>query len=138
MHDGQATSRSLDGDDSSEMPLVLAVESDEDNLLLLMSALDGFACRVLAAIDGKRALNLAKTYTPRLILTEIILPSLNGFELLDNLRLVPEMAAIPVIAVTVMASEDEKSRIFNAGFTDYLSKPYIIEDLHGLVRRYLT
>lgn len=138
MHDGQATSLSSDEDDSSDLPLILAVESDEDNPLLLMSALDSLACHVLAAIDGQRALNLAKTYTPRLILTEIILPSLNGFELLDNVRLVPEMAAILVIAVTVMASEDEKLRILNAGFADYLSKLYIIEDLHGLVRRHLT
>lgn len=138
MHDVPSPYNSVsDDDDSSAVPVVLAAESDEDNLLLLMGALEELPCNILAAVDGKRALSLAVTYRPALILTEIILPSLNGFELLERLQNSPITKSTPVIAVTVMASDGDRSRILTAGFSNYLSKPYGIEDLRLLVRRYL-
>lgn len=137
MHDVSSPYNSVSDDDGVAVPIVLAAESDEDNLLLLMGALEELPCRVLAAVDGKRALSLAVTYRPALVLTEIILPSLDGFELLERLQNSPITQTTPVVAVTVMASEGDRSRILTAGFSSYLSKPYGIEDLRLLVRRYL-
>lgn len=126
-----------DDDESSSLPLVLAVESNDDNLLLLMTALEGLPCQVLAAIDGKRALAIARTYRPCLIVTEIILPSLDGFGLLEKLQASPDLKTIPIIALTVMASEGDRASILEAGFSHHLSKPYVIEELRSLVCQYL-
>lgn len=120
-----------------ELPLVLVVENNDDNLLLMLSLLEDIPCQAIAAVDGKRALRLAITYCPNLIMTEIILPELDGFELLLRLRETPKTRLIPVVAVTVMASEANREQIFQAGFCDYLSKPYSLEDFQTIVLTHL-
>lgn len=123
---------------TERLPVILAVEDNEDNLLLIVHALEVFPCQVLTAIDGTSALTIAQTHQPDLILADIMLPTLDGFELIDQLQKIPETQAIPIIAITAMARLEDRDRILAAGFVDYLSKPYMLDDLQAIVRRYLS
>jgi CheY-like chemotaxis protein len=67
-----------------------------------------------------------------------MLPDLDGIEFVSRLRQNPRTKMIPVIAVTAMARTEDRDRILSAGCNDYISKPYIVDDLEALLRRYLS
>jgi CheY-like chemotaxis protein len=118
-------------------PLILAVDDDEDNLLLLAYALEPLGCSLLTAVDGRSALSLARSYQPDLILLDVLMPYMNGVEVVSQLREDPKIKTIPVIAVTALAIAEDRKRLLQVGFNDYISKPYMLEDIEATVRRYL-
>jgi CheY-like chemotaxis protein len=118
-------------------PLILAVDDDEDNLLLLAYALEPLGCSLLTAVDGRSALSLARSYQPDLILLDVLMPYMNGVEVVSQLREDPKIKMIPVIAVTALAIAEDRERLLQVGFNDYISKPYMLEDIEATVRRYL-
>jgi CheY-like chemotaxis protein len=118
-------------------PLILAVDDDEDNLLLLAYALEPLGCSLLTAVDGRSALSLARSYQPDLILLDVLMPYMNGVEVVSQLREDPKIKTIPVIAVTALAIAEDRERLLQVGFNDYISKPYMLEDIEASVRRYL-
>lgn len=121
----------------STKPLILAVDDDEDNLLLLAYALEPLGCSLITAVDGLSALRIAQTYQPDLILLDILLPRMDGTEVAFQLKRDPKTQKIPVIAVTALASVKDQENILQAGCDDYISKPYMIDDMETIVRRYL-
>ena len=114
-------------------PLILAVEDNDDNLLLINYALESLGCRLICQTDSSSTLVVAKEYQPDLILMDILLPGLSGIEIVHYLKKEPLTKQIPVVAVTALASPEERERIFMSGFDDYISKPYMIEDLEALI-----
>jgi CheY-like chemotaxis protein len=118
-------------------PLILAVDDDEDNLLLLAYALEPLGCSLLTAVDGRSALSLARSYQPDLMLLDVLMPYMNGVEVVSQLREDPKIKTIPVIAVTALAIAEDRERLLQVGFNDYISKPYMLEDIEATVRRYL-
>jgi CheY-like chemotaxis protein len=122
---------------SSQLPLILVVEDHVDSLLLLSYALELLGCKFICQNDSKTTLLVAKEYQPDLILLDILLPGLNGIEIVQHLKNEPLTRHIPVVAVTALAGKEQKQRILNAGFNDYLSKPYMLEDLEAVVCRFL-
>ena len=118
-------------------PLILAVDDDEDNLLLLAYCLEPLGCSLLTAVDGMMALSLARSYQPDLILLDVLMPFMNGIEVVSQLRKDTKTKAIPVIAVTALAIAEDRERLLRVGFNDYISKPYMLEDIEAVVRRYL-
>lgn len=118
-------------------PIILAVDDNEDNLLLLTEVLEPLNCLVMTATHGQAALLLAQAYQPNLILLDIMLPDLNGIEVVYRLKQNQKTAEIPVIAVTALAKLEDRDRLILAGCNDYISKPYILEDLETLIRHYL-
>ncbi len=116
---------------------ILAVDDNEDNLLLLSEVLNVFDCSLLTATSGQVALIIAQAYNPDLILLDVMLPDLNGVEVVLHLKHNPITENIPVIAVTALAREEDRDRLLTAGCSDYISKPYMIEDLETIVRRAL-
>lgn len=118
-------------------PTILVVDDDEDNLLLLSYALEPLNCAVLTATDGVSALSLCRTYRPNLILLDVLMPCMNGTEVVSQLRKDPLIKTTPVIAVTALAVAKDRERLLLAGFNDYISKPYMLEDLEALVCRFL-
>ena len=116
---------------------ILAVDDNEDNLLLLSEVLNVFDCSLLTATSGQVALIIAQAYNPDLILLDVMLPDLNGNEVVLHLKHNPITENIPVIAVTALAREEDRDRLLAAGCSDYISKPYMIEDLEAIVRRTL-
>jgi CheY-like chemotaxis protein len=117
-------------------PLILVVDSNEDNLLLIAHIIKPFACRLLTAHNGQEALFLAKMYIPELILLEIALPDLDGTELIANLKQNNLTKHIPIVAVTQLARKEERERIINSGCEGYLSKPYLLEDIEAIIGNY--
>lgn len=120
-----------------EPPLILAVEDNEDNLLLLSYALESLGCKLICQKDSLTTVLVAKEYQPDLILLDILLPGLSGIDVVRSLKQEPLTSHIAAIAVTALASTEDREHILSAGFNDYISKPYMIEDLEALVRRYL-
>lgn len=118
-------------------PLILAVEDNEDNLLLLSYALESLGCKLICQKDSLTTVLVAKEYQPDLILLDILLPGMSGIDVVRSLKQEPLTSHIAAIAVTALASAEDREQILNAGFNDYISKPYMIEDLEALVRRYL-
>lgn len=122
---------------ADQQPLVLVVDDNEDNLLLLVFVIEQLDCRIVTALDGKTALDLAQDYHPSLILLDMMLPDMDGMEVLSHLKQNPITKTIPVIAVTAMAREQDRDRILLAGCNEYVSKPYAVDELEMLLRSYL-
>lgn len=119
-------------------PVVLAVDDNLDNLTLMEYQVSmTVSCAVMTAATGRAALHLAQHRLPDLILLDILLPDLNGIEVVRKLRQTPATAKIPIIALTALARDEERDRILSAGCDDYLSKPYDLNDLEALMSRYL-
>lgn len=117
--------------------IILAVDDDEDNLLLLTEVLDSLNCFVITATHGQSALLLAHGYQPNLILLDVMLPDLNGMDVVRRLKENQRTAPIPVIAVTALATSEDRDRLILAGCDGYISKPYILEDLEALIQCHL-
>ncbi|NET56631.1 MAG: response regulator [Symploca sp. SIO2E6] len=118
-------------------PLVLVVDDDEDNLLLMTHVLDHLGFSWITAVDGMSALKIAHTAQPALILLDILMPQMNGAEVLARLKEDSKIKKIPVIAVTALANTSEREDIMLAGFDDYVSKPYMLEDVEAALERHL-
>jgi len=118
-------------------PLILAVDDDEDNLLLLTEVLKPLECSFITATQGQAAINLAQDHQPSLILLDVMLPDLSGIEVVHQLKHNPQTMRIPVIAVTALAREEDREHLLLAGCDDYVSKPYMIDELEAIIRRYL-
>lgn len=118
-------------------PLVLVVEDDDDNLLVIRYALESFGCRFIGQSDSQAVISLAKECKPNLILMDILLPHIDGIELLHRLKQDALTCDIPVIAVTALARAEDRQNILLSGFADYISKPYMLDDLEALIRRHL-
>ena len=127
----------IDKNQNSQPPLVLVVEDNEDNLLLISYILESLGCRLITQTDGESAVLLAKEHHPDLILLDIVLPKVNGINILRSLREEPLTRDIPAIAVTALATKENRENIIRAGFNNYLIKPYLIEELEKMVSIYV-
>lgn len=115
----------------------MTVDDDEDNLLLLAEVLKTFDCSVISGSNGETAVLLAQNYQPDLILLDVMLPDFSGIEVVHHLRQNPQTKKIPVIAVTALARVEDRDRLLLAGCNDYISKPYMLDDMEAVIRHYL-
>lgn len=106
-----------------ESVTILIVEDNELNLELATDVLESSGYRVLAARTAIEALELAKRAHPSLILMDIGLPGMGGLEAKARLSADPEIASIPVVALTSHAMAGDREQALAAGFTDYITKP---------------
>jgi DNA-binding response OmpR family regulator len=116
-------------------PLVLVVEDDDDMLLGLRHNLEFEGYETAAATTGREALEVARKFSPDLALLDIMLPELDGFEVLRELRLASP--ALPVILLTSKHLEADKLRGFRLGADDYVTKPFSIQELLARVQAVL-
>jgi two-component system, cell cycle response regulator DivK len=116
-------------------PLVLIVEDNARNMTLVRDVLGYAGYRTLEANDGERGVALARSHQPDLILMDIQLPGMDGVEALARLREDASTAAIPVVALTAFAMEEDRERFLAAGFRGYLEKPLSVRELPGQVAR---
>lgn len=122
---------------SSVRPLVLAVDDNEDNLVLLAFTLELFGYRYITASDGQTALAAAQNEQPDLILLDIMLPDLDGIEIIHRLKQNPQTQAIPIVAVTALARQEDRERLLRAGCDGYISKPYIVDEIQSVLQQFL-
>lgn len=120
------------------VPSVLAVDDNDDNLLLIGYILEGLKFKCYGVNDSKKVLDLAVDRTPDLILLDIVMPDMSGFDILSQLKANIFTKNIPVIAVTGLANIYNQAMIKSAGFEDYICKPFLIEELEEKLVKYLT
>jgi CheY-like chemotaxis protein len=114
---------------------VLVVEDSPDTLMLLNVLFEKRGCRVLTAESPSEALEIAERETPDIIISDIGMPEMSGYELLKSLRRLPGMAHIPALAITGYATEEDRERAIKAGFTAHIAKPVDPDELFELVQK---
>lgn len=119
---------------SDSLPLVLLAEDNHDIALATCSFLNATGFQVLHATDGAMAIELAVEHSPALILMDIQMPGVDGLETIERLREISEHKETPIIAVTGLARKFDSKRCLDAGATEYLCKPYRMEDLVNTMR----
>lgn len=123
--------------DYPQKPLILVIEDDPDNLLLLYHFLTLNQFDVLLASDALTGLTLATAHSPDLVLLDIQMPKMSGYDLIRRMGKNLELKHIPIIAVTGMAQDKDKQRILQWGCADYICKPYLLEYLLEVIQRQL-
>lgn len=119
-------------------PLILVVDDDDDSLTLMAYILEQLSFQACFVADGLAALMAAQQYRPQLILSDIHLPQIDGYSLIQQLRADGTTHDIPVVAVTALASSEDRDKILTAGFDGYLSKPFLIQSLEQLINRFIS
>jgi two-component system, cell cycle response regulator DivK len=116
---------------------ILVVEDHEDNRQILRDLLGAAGFEIVEAHDGPSAYPTAAAERPDLILMDIQLPGLDGYEATRRIKADPALAKIPVIVVTsyALSGDEEKARL--AGCDDYVAKPYSPRELLAKIRHYL-
>jgi CheY-like chemotaxis protein len=102
---------------------LLLVEDNEDNRIIYSTVLRHIGYDVVEALDGLQAISLARSVLPDLILMDISIPEVDGWEATRILRNDPATRDIPIIALTAHALADDRERAQAVGFTSYLAKP---------------
>jgi len=120
---------------STTIGTVLVVEDYPAARKALCAIVSSFGPTAIGAGDGEEALALALARKPDLILCDIRMPRMDGLELLRRLRAIPELAAVPVIAMSGLGSDVEVSQITAAGFAGHLTKPVDTAAIDGWLRR---
>ncbi|HKE14596.1 MAG TPA: response regulator [Kofleriaceae bacterium] len=118
-------------------PLILVVEDNPITEKILRLSLESDGYDVLAARDGTTALSLTEGRCPDLILQDLILPDLCGFDLVSRMRARPGWEAIPILAFSGFVTALEEARVSTNGFDDFISKPIEPSRLLDIVRTYL-
>jgi two-component system cell cycle response regulator DivK len=116
---------------------ILIVEDNELNMKLFHDLLEAQGYALLQAREGPQALQLARAHRPDLIVMDIQLPSTSGLEVTRWLKEEPELAHIPVVAVTAFAMKGDESRILEGGCEAYIAKPISVGRFLETVRRLL-
>lgn len=114
---------------------VLVVDDDPDARLLLAQYVKDDGCRAILAGNGEQGLRLARAHQPDLILLDIMMPQMNGLEVLERLREDPATADIPVVVVSIVASEQRERAVGAAALID---KPARREEIEAVLLRYLA
>ena len=119
-------------------PLILLVDDNPNNLGVLYNYLDSEGFTVLVSQSGERGTELATREHPDLILLDIMLPGMSGYETCEKLKQLPETADIPVIFISALTDIEDKVRGFRAGGVDYITKPFQQEDVLARIQTHLT
>ncbi|MBI5381786.1 MAG: response regulator [Opitutae bacterium] len=119
-------------------PCVLLIEDNEANRYLATFLLRQMGCTVEHAANGRDGLVLAERLHPALIVLDIQMPEMDGYEVATRLRAEPTTAKIPILVVTSYAMSGDRERAMALGVDDYLEKPFAPDEFTTRVRRLLT
>ncbi|WP_204141837.1 two-component system response regulator [Halomicronema sp. CCY15110] len=119
------------------LPVVVAVDDDRDSLVLLSYVVDDFPCSLVCETDGQAGLESIISLKPDLVLLDIRLPGLSGLDIVQRLKSTPDMASMPVVAVTALAGQRYQQELLRAGFDHYICKPYELKDVQAVIQQYV-
>ncbi|MFB3144971.1 MAG: response regulator [Candidatus Methylomirabilales bacterium] len=119
------------------MAKILLVEDNEENRDMLARRLTRRGYEVVIALDGGQGVAMAQSEVPDLILMDMDLPVLNGWEATRQLKATPETQAIPIIALTAHAMVGDREKALEAGCEDYDTKPIEFQRLLGKIDAFL-
>jgi PAS domain S-box-containing protein len=114
--------------------LVLVIDDELDSRTLLTHMIEEFGCHVISANSGEQGLHMAREFRPHLITVDLMMPQLDGWQVIRALKADPVLRDIPVVVVSIVAGEN-RGRILGA--VDVLQKPVARDDLHACLRRSL-
>ena len=118
--------------------LILVVEDQEDNRKIVKDLLTNSGFEVVEAVNGIDGVSLAEKMLPDLILMDIQLPGIDGYEATRQIKAKANLSSIPIIVVTSYALSGDDKKAYNAGCDDYVSKPFSPRKLLEKVRTFLN
>ncbi|MFZ5637858.1 MAG: hybrid sensor histidine kinase/response regulator [Pseudomonadota bacterium] len=119
------------------LPVVMVIDDQSANVQVVGQLLTHADYDVVPVLDGREALALAQRSPPDLVLLDMRMPGLDGFAVLEGLQAMPETREVPVVFLTADHERDSLVRAFSAGAVDYITKPFIAEELLARVRTHL-
>ena len=122
---------------NSSRSLVLIVDDNPTNIDLLVNTLKG-EYRLGIAKNGPKALQYARQHKPDIVLLDIMMPEMDGYEVCARLKENPETASIPVIFITAMTETVSKTKGFELGAVDYITKPFQTAEVKARIRTHLS
>lgn len=116
---------------------IMYVEDNQDNRILIRRVLQAEGFNVLEASDANHALSMISSAIPDLILMDINMPDIDGYTLTSQIKSMPGMVDIPIIAVTANVMRGDREKTLEAGCDGYIQKPIDVDSLPSQIRRYL-
>lgn len=113
---------------------ILVVDDEPGIVDIARANLEGYGYTVLPAFDGHEALSLVRDEKPDLIVLDILMPEMDGWDVLEEIEADPELAGIPVIMLTARASDEDVLRGLESGAVEYMTKPFYPQDLVAAVK----
>jgi two-component system, cell cycle response regulator len=117
---------------------ILVIEDNPENLDLMTYLLTAFGHTAMRAMDGEQGLQLALREKPDLILCDLQMPRVDGFEVARRVRENPQLSQVPLVAVTAYAMRDDRDKVMTAGFDGYITKPIVPEEFVTRTERFLS
>jgi two-component system cell cycle response regulator DivK len=117
---------------------ILVIEDTEDNRQIIRDLLTSFDYELIEAVDGAAGVAMAQNERPDLILIDIQLPVMDGYEATRRIRAIPELGQVPIIAVTSYALSGDEAKTREAGRDGYIAKPFRPRQLLAKVREFLS
>ena len=118
--------------------IVLVVEDYDDTRLMLKQVLEAKSYRVLEAVNGQEAVEIAEREHPDLILMDLDLPIVDGIAATQRIRRQAELRDVPIVAITAYPISYTRVKAFAKGCTEYLAKPIDFDQLENILSRYLS
>jgi CheY-like chemotaxis protein len=116
---------------------VLVVDDDVRNIFAITSVLERHKMLVAFAENGKRGIELLMESRPDVVLMDVMMPEMDGYETMKEIRKLPEFSSLPIIALTAKAMKGDREKCIEAGASDYITKPVETEQLLSLLRVWL-
>ena len=116
---------------------ILVVEDTEDNRQIIRDLLSSVGYELIEASDGAEGVAMAQSQRPDLILMDIQLPQMDGYEATRRIRAIPDLARVPIIAVTSYALSGDEAKTREVGCDGYVAKPFSPRQLLAKIREFL-
>ena len=120
------------------MKKVLVVEDNQDNREMVVKVLKHNGYRVIEAVDGEEAVKRAKAENPDLILLDLYIPKMDGYEVTRRLKGDQDLQYIPIIALTAHAMKGDREKALAAGCDGYIAKPINVRELPTQIQHFLN
>jgi len=123
---------------SKEKTKILIIDDSNTNVVLLEAVFSGKGYIVETALNANEALNSMEKETPNLILLDLLMPKISGFDFMESIKRNEKFKNIPVIVISAVSDYDNVQKIKQMGIYDYIKKPVDIEELEEKVERLLN
>ena len=117
---------------------VLVVDDDARNIFALSIVLEDRSMEVLSATNGRQAIELVRnTSDLAVVLMDIMMPEMDGYQTMREIRKIPQFRMLPIVALTAKAMKGDREKCLEAGASDYIAKPVNTDELLALLRVWL-
>jgi two-component system, cell cycle response regulator DivK len=121
----------------TEGKVVLHIEDNTDNRLLIRRLLQAYGYQVVDAENAKKAREVLSTQTPDLILMDINMPDVDGYTLTNELKMMPALQGVPIVAITANVMKGDRERTLSAGCDGYIEKPIDVDRFIEQIERFI-